>query len=90
MGYNSNRLSNTGCLDGVDILIVDQDTARRGIIEFIQKSEYCGFSAAGGPNYCNFGASRDCEVEVFENESVRMISEVDIFKADGATTEYER
>ena len=87
MGYDSDRPPNTGSLNSMNILAVDQDTARSGIIEFVEKAEYCRFSTAGWSDYCHFGTSRNCEVEVFEDEPLRMISEIDIFEADGTTVE---
>jgi len=71
-------------------LIIYQDPARGWAIKFVQKAEYCGFSTAGGSDDCGFRPGRDRKAEVLEDESVRMISEVDIFKADGAAMKLKR
>jgi hypothetical protein len=90
LGYDPDMLSEVVERDGVDVLVVDEDATRGGVVEPVEKTEDGGFAAPRGADYGDFGAGGDGEGEVFEDGAVGVVPECDIVEANGAAFEGER
>ena len=83
--YNSNGFTKRCELSFLDILTIDKDFSGGGCVESVKQTKDSGFTAARRSNNSYLLASRDRKTEIFENESVGMISKGDIFKLDGTS-----
>jgi len=66
----------------MDVLVVNENPPRPGVVKAIEDTEDSGFSTAGGTDNGNFFASRYSERKVPEDRSIRVISKSNIVKAD--------
>src|SRR5882757_5708554 len=82
---DSYRFPHTFQGDLIDWLAINEDSARAGNVEPIEKSEDGGLSTPGGTDDGHFLPSGDDKGEVFENGTIRVISEVDLVEGDGTS-----
>jgi hypothetical protein len=81
---DSNRFPHTFEGEIVNRLPINEDSARAWCVESIEESEDSGLSTSRRTDYGHFLSGGDGEGDVFEDETVWMISEVDLVKSDGA------
>ena len=72
------------------VLAVDEDPARRGLVEAEEEAEDGRLAAARGPDERDFLPRRDREGDVAEDRSVGVVPEADVLERDRAATERER
>ena len=83
--YNANGFAKRCELDFVDVLTIDKDLSGGGSVESVKQTKDSGFTTARRSNDSYLLAGRDRKGEIFENESVGMISKRDVIKLDGTT-----
>lgn len=71
----------------MDILSIDKNSSGGGCVEPVKKTEDGRFTATRRSDDGYLLASRDGEIEILENESVRMISERDVIELYGTSLE---
>lgn len=74
----------------MDILVVDEDPPRVGVVETVKESENGRFSASRWPNNGNFLSSRNGKGEVPEDGAISVITKADVFESDGTTFKVQR
>ena len=87
--YDSDTLPDTLHLDFMDVLVVNKYSAGAGVIKTVQEAEDSRLSATRRSNNGDFFSCGNSEGEVAEYRAVRVVTKVDIFESDGATTEME-
>jgi hypothetical protein len=83
--HDTNRLAKGFQLHLLDILAVDQDPTALRVVEAEEQSEYRGFTTSRGPDDGDLFTGRDGKAEILEDEPIRVVPKVDVFKLDLAS-----
>jgi len=78
-----NRSSHALECDIINWLPINEYSTRGGSVESIEEPEDGGLPASRGTDNGHFLSGGDGEGDVFEDETVRMISEVNLVEGDG-------
>ena len=75
--------------DVINWLPVDEYSTRVGSVESIEESKDGGLPTSRGTDDGYFLSGRDGEGDIFENKTVRVVSEVDLVESDGTAPQNE-